>query len=142
MMYLAIAASMALASALSPTIPATTNGNGYSESSEPTICYGDDECRGRQVCDMGSYICVDPTPSPETPAPTDAPGCCYNADSYKGNNRCSQATDRDRCEDMGCTFLETDDPEDCVFTTTETSTTTEEVGCCKGEGAKENEMCG
>merc|ERR1719515_185263 len=116
----------------------------YSESDEPTICYGDDECRGRQVCDMGSYICVDPTPSPvwTTESPTSPPGCCYNPDSYKGSDRCSGASDKDRCEDMGCTFLETDDPNDCVMTTTTEPTTTEELGCCYGEGVKENEMCG
>merc|ERR1719232_1422947 len=96
------------------------------------------------VCDMGSYICVEPTPSPvwTTESPTSPPGCCYNPDSYKGNDRCSGATDKDRCEDMGCTFLETDDPNDCVMTTTTEPTTTEELGCCYGESAKENEMCG
>ena len=132
---------MALASALSPTTTADGNGNGYSESDEPTICYGDDECRGKQVCDMGSYICVDPTPSPVTPAPTNAPGCCYDPDSYKGNGRCSAAADQDRCEDMGCTFLVTDDDTDCEMTTTETPTTTAEVGCCKGDSRQTNSMC-
>merc|ERR1719204_692153 len=63
---------------------------------EDTICYGDDECRGRMVCDMYSYICVEPTPSPVTTSP---PGCCYDPDSYKGSDRCSGATDQDRCED-------------------------------------------
>ena len=72
----------------------------YSESDEPTICYGDDECRGRQVCDMGSHICVDPTPSPETPAPTDAPGCCYG-DSYKANDKCAKAAEQGKCESKG-----------------------------------------
>ena len=139
MLYVVIAASMALASARSPTT--TISGNDYSESSEPTICYGDDECRGRMVCDMGSYICVEPTPSPETPAPTDAPGCCYNPDSYKGNDRCSGATTQSRCEDMGCAFMVTDDYSDCVFTTTESPTTTEEVGCCMGDSVKTNAMC-
>jgi len=141
MMYVFIAASMALASALSPTTTTDGNGNGYSESDEPTICYGDDECRGKQVCDMGSYICVDPTPSPVTPAPTNAPGCCYDPDSYKGNGRCSAAADQDRCEDMGCTFLVTDDDTDCEMTTTETPTTTAEVGCCKGDSRQTNSMC-
>jgi len=133
MLYAVIAACVALASA----------NDEYSESDEPTICYGDDECRGNQVCDMGSYICVTPTPSPVTPAPTDEPGCCYNPDSYKGNDRCSQATDRERCEDMGCSFLVTDDPEDCVFTTTESveTTSTTEVGCCYGDSERENAMC-
>jgi len=115
--------------------------NGMCESEE-TICYGDDECRGRQVCDMGRYICVDPTPSPlwTTPSPTDAPGCCYG-DSYKANDKCVKATTRDRCEDMGCSFLETDDPRDCELTTTETPTTTEEPGCCGSDNNRKFEMC-
>ena len=41
---------------------------------------------------MDSYICVEPTSSPETPAPTDAPGCCYG-DGYEANGM---------CKDMGC----------------------------------------
>merc|ERR1719232_2330843 len=97
------------------------------------------------VCDMGSHICVEPTPSPvwTTESPTSPPGCCYNPDSYKGNDRCSGATDQDRCEDMGCTFLVTDDPEDCKFTTTESvsSTYTTEIGCCYGDSERENAMC-
>merc|ERR1719411_2597537 len=133
MLHVVIAASVALASA----------NDEYSESDEPTICYGDDECRGRMVCDMGSYICVEPTPSPVT---TSAPGCCYNPDSYKGNDRCLAASDKQRCEDMGCTFLETDDPTDCdITTTTSTSTSTTEStvepGCCYGDTAASNEMC-
>ena len=36
----------------------------YSSLSEDTLCYGGgDECRASQICDMGSYICADPTPS-------------------------------------------------------------------------------
>merc|ERR1711972_1057662 len=68
-------------------------------------------------------------------------GCCYSGDSYKANDKCSRATDRARCESMGCEFLVTDDPKDCELTTTSTPTTTEEQGCCYGEGVKENEMC-
>jgi len=104
-----------------------------------TICYGDDECRGHQVCDMGSYICVTPTPSPVTTAP---PGCCY-ADSYKANNKCNKATDQGRCESNGCHWRVTDsyDSKDCEMTTTTTTTTTEEPGCCMGDSSKTNPMC-
>merc|ERR1719317_950273 len=104
---------------------------------QDTICYGDDERRGHQVCDMGSYICVDPTPSPVTTA---APGCCYG-DGYKSNARCLKATEQSRCESNGCNWKVTDDPSDCVITTTTTSTTTEEPGCCKGDSPKTNPMC-
>merc|ERR1719319_386334 len=78
---------------------------------------------------------------PTTTSTTSAPaGCCYG-DSYKANDKCLRATSRDKCEDMGCSFLETEDPSDCEMTTTKSPTTTSEVGCCYGEGVKENEMC-
>merc|ERR1719150_1286050 len=79
---------------------------------------------------------------PTTTTTTEEIGCCYSGDSYKANDKCSRATDRARCESMGCEFLVTDDPTDCEMTTTSTPTTTEELGCCYGEGVKENEMCG
>merc|ERR1719335_1305573 len=78
---------------------------------------------------------------PTTTTTTEEVGCCY-ADSYKANDKCGRATDRARCESMGCEFLVTDDPSDCEMTTTSTPTTTQELGCCYGEGVKENEMCG
>merc|ERR1719208_368236 len=78
---------------------------------------------------------------PTTTTTTEEIGCCY-ADSYKANDKCGRATDRARCESMGCSFLVTDDPDDCLMTTTSSPTTTEELGCCYGEGVKENEMCG
>merc|ERR1719384_1714062 len=77
---------------------------------------------------------------PTTTTTTEEVGCCYSGDSYKANDKCSRATNRDRCEDMGCEFLVTEDPSDCEMTTAETPTTTEEAGCCYGEGVKENEM--
>merc|ERR1711972_916151 len=79
---------------------------------------------------------------PTTTTTTEEIGCCYSGDSYKANDKCGKATDRARCEDMGCSFLVTDDPKDCEMGTTESPTTTEEGGCCYGEGVKENEMCG
>jgi len=75
-----------------------------------------------------------------TETPTEPAGCCY-ADSYKANDKCARATSKGRCEDMGCSFLETDDPSDCEMTTTKTPTTTEEPGCCYGDSARENAMC-
>merc|ERR1719495_1730216 len=76
---------------------------------------------------------ADPSAAPTTPAPTTPPptwpdpttteeiGCCYSGDSYKANDKCSRATERTRCEDMGCSFLVTDDPDDCIMTTTTTT---------------------
>jgi len=78
---------------------------------------------------------------PTTTTTTEEVGCCYSADSYKANGKCARATDRARCEDMGCDFLVTDDPNDCIVTTTETPTTTQEPGCCAGDSAKSNEKC-
>merc|ERR1719495_2812598 len=108
MMYAAVCL-LTVVSAMPPRSKLMAHNEEYSSDSpdEPTICYGDDECRGRQMCDMGSYICVDPTPSPETPAPTDAPGCCYG-DSYKANDKCVMASSQDKCESKGCNWLVTD----------------------------------
>merc|ERR1719233_240568 len=91
---------LTVVSAMPPRSKLKAHNEEYSEDSpdEPTICYGDDECRGRQVCDMGSYICVDPTPSPVTTA---APGCCYG-DSYKANDKCVKSVEQAMCERNGC----------------------------------------
>merc|ERR1719373_567686 len=76
------------------------------------------------------------TSSTSTTTTTAEVGCCMG-DSMKSQDKCSKATDRDRCEDMGCEFIVTDDPRrDCVFTTS-----TEEPGCCKGDNAMRNPMC-
>merc|ERR1719204_2180542 len=51
---------------------------------------------------------------------------------------------QDKCEDKGCSWLETDDPNDCVITTTTTetpTTTTEAPGCCYGDSYKANGKC-
>jgi len=58
-----------------------------------TICYNDEECRGKEVCDMDSFICVNPTPSPVTPSPT---GCCYG-ESYKASGKCAMAMEAGKC---------------------------------------------
>merc|ERR1719242_418122 len=78
---------------------------------------------------------------PTTTSTTSEPaGCCYG-DSYKANPKCARAMSSDKCADQGCNWMETEDPEDCELTTTKTPTTTEEPGCCYGNGVKENEMC-
>ena len=73
---------------------------------------------------------------------TEAVGCCYSGDGYKANDKGSRATNRARCEDMGCEFLMSDDPDDCIMTMISTPSTTEEVGCCYGEGVKASEKRG
>jgi len=83
---------------------------------------------------------VDPTPSPVTPSPTDAAGCCYG-DSYKANGKCLMAASQSKCEQKGCAWMETEDPTDCELTTTKTVTTETAVGCCKGDSAKFNLVC-
>merc|ERR1719187_937160 len=89
---------------------------------------------------MGEYEDCE-TVWPTTTTTTEEVGCCYNGDSYKANDKCSRATDRARCEDMGCEFLVTDDYSDCEMTTTSTPTTTEELGCCKGADKTREAMC-
>ena len=56
----------------------------------------------------------------------------FEDDRHKANEKCARATNRARCEDMGCSFLATDDP-DCEVTTTSRSTltSTETPGCRK-----------
>jgi len=95
-----------------------------------TVCYSDVECRGNQICNV--YYCVD--------APDAEPGCCYG-DSYKANEKCSKATEQEKCESKGCEWMVTDDAADCELTTTESPTTTEEIGCCKGDSFKSNAKC-
>merc|ERR1719385_643584 len=84
-----------------------------------------DQCDRRSSCTFIAFGLIDEDcvfPPTEPPA---EPGCCYNGDSYKANEKCAKATTRDRCENMGCEFLVTDDPTDCEVTTTETPTTTQ-----------------
>merc|ERR1740131_165532 len=89
---------------------------------------------------MGEYEDCE-TVWPTTTTTTEEIGCCYSDDSYKANDKCGRATDRARCEDMGCEFLVTDDPSDCEQTTTETPTTTATPGCCKGTSRTSNDAC-
>merc|ERR1712087_134247 len=141
--------------------------------SEPGCCYGNpdiayskrwmDQCKkfgteeeclmltnddGEPRCyfePLGEYEDCETVWPTTTETPTEPAGCCYG-DSYKSNDKCRKMDgDRTRCEKQGCSFLVTDDPDDCDVTTTSTETpptTTEELGCCYGEGVKENEMCG
>jgi len=94
---------------------------------------------------LGEYEDCETVWPTTTETPTEPAGCCYG-DSYKANDKCRKMDDdQARCEKQGCNFLVTDDPDDCDVTTTSTETpptTTSEVGCCYGEGVKENEMCG
>jgi len=91
---------------------------------------------------LGEYEDCETVWPTTTQTPTEPAGCCYSEDSYKANDKCARATSQSKCESMGCSFLVTDDYSDCEMTTTSTPTTTTEVGCCYGEGVKENEMCG
>merc|ERR1719347_1263510 len=70
------------------------------------------------------------------------PGCCRGF-SYKAQAKCLQLMEQDKCENKGCEWLLTDDPNDCdlTTTTTTTTTTTEEPGCCKGDSVRTNERC-
>merc|ERR1719464_1582842 len=81
---------------------------------------------------LGEYEDCEQVWPTTTASPTDAPGCCHG-DSYKANDKCAKATEQGKCEDKGCSWLETDDPDDCVITTTETPTTTVAPGCCDSD---------
>merc|ERR1719347_2285207 len=89
---------------------------------------------------MNEYMDCEALWPTTTETPTEPAGCCYG-DSYKANSKCARATSQSKCEDMGCSFLITDDPSDCEMTTTSTPTTTEEPGCCKADSKKREDMC-
>merc|ERR1719232_1462380 len=77
-----------------------------------------------------------------TSTPTEPEGCCHgDLSSYKANDKCVGIEDRTSCERKSCTWLITDDPDDCVVTTTTTTTPTIEPGCCKADSVKREEMC-
>merc|ERR1712087_906316 len=80
-----------------------------------------------------------------TPSPTEPAGCCYSG-AYKDSDKCAKPMDREMCESKDCLWMVTDDPEDCVFTTTTTetpTTTSTPAGCCHGDltSFKANEKC-
>merc|ERR1711971_1284471 len=123
------------------------------EEKEPGCCYGDtaktnEMCAAKEdkeMCERQATKFVwRPDESDDEPADcslpttTSAPAGCCRGDSYKANGKCNKAMSQGMCEDNGCSWLETEDPSDCVITTTET---VEEVGCCKGDSAKTNAKC-
>ena len=77
---------------------------------------------------------------PTTTTTTVAPGCCRGS-SYKAQDKCAGLDNQVSCERKDCEWLLTDDPEDCVITTTESPTTTVEPGCCKADSVKREDMC-
>merc|ERR1719420_2727987 len=142
-------------------IPPTT-------TEEPGCCYGNpdaayskrwmDSCTAfytQRDClmlldDDGNYRCAWESKSvnydcsqlwPTTTTTTVAPGCCRGS-SYKAQSKCFGLEDQTGCERKDCEWVETEDPNDCVITTTSSPTTTEEApGCCKGDSPKSNPMC-
>merc|ERR1712087_1007068 len=75
---------------------------------------------------------------PTTTTTTQMPGCCYG-DSEASNAMCAAFDDdADKCDARGqCEFREGEDA-DCTYTPT---TTTSEVGCCKGVSRNNADMC-
>merc|ERR1712087_160596 len=93
---------------------------------------GEPRCTFEPLGEYEDCETVWPTTTTTTSSPA---GCCFG-DSYKANGKCQRATSRDKCEDMGCEFLETEDPSDCDMTTTTPAPTTSTTpsptvgGCC------------
>merc|ERR1719384_3066657 len=76
------------------------------------------------------------------PTTTETPAGCCRGDGYKSNDKCRRNDyDQAKCEKQGCEFVVTDDFSECEYTTTETPTTTSEVGCCKADAKKREDMC-
>ena len=49
--------------------------------------------------------------------------------------------DKVGCERKDCEWVETEDADDCVFTTTSRTATPEEPGCCADDYANGNDKC-
>jgi len=78
---------------------------------------------------------------PTTTTTTVAAGCCKGS-SYKAQDKCMRLEDQVGCERKQCEWVVTDDPNDCVITTTSTTSTSAIIGCCyNGESEKKNEKC-
>ena len=82
--------------------------------------------QGREFCEpsVGCFFVEgeDAVCEPQlTTTTTQAPDWCMG-DSYKANDKCMAAQSQGKCENKGCRWIETDDPNDCVLTTTTTTT--------------------
>merc|ERR1719192_1810718 len=75
---------------------------------------------------------------PTTTTTTVEPGCCYG-DTAASNEMCAAFDeDPDKCDSRSQCVFRSGENADCTFTPT---TTTEEVGCCKGLTRKSADMC-
>merc|ERR1719249_297953 len=111
-----------------------------------------DQCDRRSSCVFIAFGILDEDCVFPTDAPPSEPGCCYGnpdiAYSKRWMESCKTFGTEEEClmltNDDGeprCYFEPLGESKDCEMTTTSTPTTTEEQGCCYGEGVKENEMC-
>jgi len=107
---------------------------------------GRESCERSGKCEfrVGEDDCSLPTTtSTTTSSTTSSPaGCCHgDLTSYKANDKCVGIDNQKSCERKSCSWLLTDDPEDCVITTTTSTPRTTEFGCCAGTTSKNTEMC-
>jgi len=113
------------------------------EKEEKSSCERSGKCEWRpDPSDDEEADCSLPT-STSPPSTTSSPaGCCHgDLTSYKANDKCVGIEDQKSCERKSCNWLITDDPEDCVVTTTTSTPRTTEMGCCAGTTAKNTPMC-
>merc|ERR1719385_361493 len=89
---------------------------------------------------MNEYMDCEAVWPTTTESPTEPAGCCKGS-SYKEQGQCLGFDAQQICERKRCEWIVTDDPEDCIITTTESPTTTVEVGCCKADSKKREDMC-
>merc|ERR1719469_555003 len=89
---------------------------------------------------LGTYEDCEQTWPTTTSTPTAPAGCCYGT-SYKANDKCLMAMEQSKCESKSCLWMVTEDPEDCEMTTTTSTPTTTDVGCCKGTSYLSNAEC-
>merc|ERR1719361_3362622 len=134
-------------------ITTTSTSTPSTTSEEVGCCKGEDaksnemcnQKTDRKSCDRSSSctFIVDGTIEKECRFDEEKePGCCHgDLTSYKANDKCVGIDNQNSCERKSCTWLITEDPEDCVVTTTTSTPRTTEIGCCAGTSAKNTAMC-
>merc|ERR1719334_505169 len=127
--------------------PSPTPGCCYSDGKYAAFCFSlEDErsCTAAPNCDWEETddytVCEPPTPTPTTPAPVYEEGCCtgYSPKTY---TFCSDFETGEKCENAGvCSWIATDDPDDCILTEPPSATMppapTKGPGCCTGNSPR------
>merc|ERR1719385_379265 len=132
--------------------PSPTPGCCYSDGKYAAFCFSLEDsrsCTAAPNCDWEETddytVCEPPTPTPTTPAPVYEEGCCtgYSPKTYAF---CSDLETGEECERGGvCSWIPTDDPDDCILTEPPSATMppapTKGPGCCTGNSPRTWSYC-